>query len=65
MTREKAIKISRTLESIEMFEFFMDRIEQVLAEESADAPDLGHVAFEIRKVMEMELKRRNAELEEL
>lgn len=65
MTREKAIKISRALESIEMFEFFMDRIEQVLAEEGADTPDLAHVAFEIRKVMEMELERRNAELEEL
>lgn len=65
MTREKAMKVSRALDAIDMFELFMDRIEQVLAEEGADTPDMGHVAFEMRKVMEMELERRKAVLEEL
>lgn len=65
MTREKANKVARALEAIQSFEYFMDRIEQVLLEEGADCPEMGHVVFELRKVMEMELERRNAVLEEL
>ena len=65
MTREKANKIARALEAIQSFEYFMDRIEQVLLEEGADCPEMSHVAFELRKVMEMELERREAVLEEL
>lgn len=65
MTKEKANKVARALEAIQSFEYFMDRIEQVLLEEGADCPEMGHVAYELRKVMEMELERREAVLEEL
>lgn len=65
MTRQKALEVSRALESIDMFECLADSLIQVLVDEGADVPDILIVEKDIRAVLDKELERRKAVLEAL
>ena len=64
MTREKALKVSRALDAIDMFEALADKLEQVI-DEFGDVPDIGSFKWKLEDLIGKELELRNAVLEEL
>ena len=65
MTREKAVKVSRALDAIDAFEALADHIENVIDMYADDVPEIGSFKWELNQLLERELERRKAVLEEL
>lgn len=65
MTREKAFEVSRALDNIDGFEFFMDKIDQAIAE-TEDYILLSHdFKLELDNLLQAELLRLKNVLEEM
>ena len=65
MTREKALKVSRALDAIEMFEAFADELEHFLDINGADVPNFDNFRYSLGLLVQDELFRRKTALEEL
>lgn len=61
MTREDALKVSQTLEKIEMLELFMDEIEKVFK----DFPEMNDIHGLVMIPLKCELRNREAALADL